>query len=353
MTEPSAPIFVPPQPRRWGARRLMVVVLVAVVVAAVAAGVVFLSRDSASGAEAPVLGYFRALAEGDGPEAGMYLQGVEGSESAIWEPEALAEGYRAPEDVELVSTEDGAPPGVVEEDGREYATVTAAYTVDGRPAAELFVLSRKGGGDWSIIAARLGRIEFPQEVVTAPNFGMVSESPMTVHAAGASQLSGMYVPPGVFTVSLENDLLYEDFTMEVPVAPGIAGMHGDLEPVFPPDLTVSDSAVEAVDELVKTAIDTCAETGNLPGESYGSGNDCPWKSDEPFTSLFFLDGAWTVDSYPEIDVVVNEDGELEVETVTPGSATYEDGTTVVDLAPTGPVYRFEGQIVWASEDPNR
>jgi hypothetical protein len=334
-------------------RRTIIAALVAVVVAAVATGVAFLARDPASGADEPVLAYFAALAEGDGPEAGMYLQGVEGTESAIWEPEALAEGYRAPENVELVSTVEGAPPGVIEEDDHEYATVTVVYTVDGHPASELFVLSRRGDGDWNIIAARLGRIEFPQEIVTAPNFGMVSDSHMTVHAAGASQLSGMSVPPGVFAVSLKDDLLYEDFTVEVPVAPGMAGMQGELESVFPPELAVSDSAVELVDEQVKVAIDTCAETGALPGDSYGSGNDCPWKSDDPFTSLFFLDGAWTVDAYPEIDVVMDEEGQLEVVTVTPGTATYEDGVTVVDLAPTGPVYRYEGQIVWMSQDPNR
>jgi hypothetical protein len=329
---------------------------VAVVVAAVATGVTALAHDPASGAEDRVLGYFEALSEGDGPAAGMHLQGVEGSESAIWEPDGLAEGYRAPENVEVVSSTEGAPPGVDVEDDREYATVTVAYTVDDRPASEMFVLSRKGNGDWNIIAASLGLIKFPHESVRGQNFAMTSDSPMTVHAGGASQLSGMSVPPGVFEVSLKDDLLYEDFTMEVPVAPGVLGMQGDLESLFPPELTVNDSAKQTVGEQVKTVIDACAETGSLPGDdSYGSSShDCPWKSDDPFTSLFFLDGTWTVDAYPEIDVAMDEEeDQLEVVTVTPGSATYEDGITVVELAPTGPVYRYEGQIVWASEDPNR
>ncbi|HEX2144992.1 MAG TPA: hypothetical protein VHG10_10840 [Glycomyces sp.] len=358
----AAPATSPPVPtqalarpirRNWSIRHSVITAIAAVAVAAAATGVTFLARDSATGAQERVLGYFTALSEGDGPAARGFLQGVEGTDSAIWEPDGLAEGYRAPEDVDLVSTAEGAPPGVTEQDDREYATVTVSYTVDDRPASEMFVLSRKSGGDWNIIAARLGQIEFDQEIVMGANFTQISASPMTVHVGGASALSGMAVPPGVFEVSLKDDLLYEDFTIEVPVAPGAVGMRGGLEPVFPPEMTVNDSAKEELDEQVKAVIDTCAETGNLPGDTYGSGRDCPWKSDEPFTSLFFLDGAWTVDSYPEIDVVMDEEDRLELVTVTPGAATYEDGTTVVDLAPTGPVYRYEGQIVWESQDPSR
>ena len=352
VAQPPVPtqFLPPPRGRKWRLRHAVIAAIVAVAVAAVATGVTFLARDPVHGAEERVLGYFNALSEGDGPAAGMHMQGVDGTESPIWEPDGLAEGYRAPENVEVVSTVEGAPPGVTEEDDREYATVTVSYTVDGRPASEMFVLSRKGDGNWNIIAARLGLIEFPQEFASGQNFAQVSESPMTVHVGGASQVSGMRVPPGVFEVSLKDDLLYADFTIEVPVVPGTDGMQGDLEQVFPPELTVNDSAKEAVNEQVKTVIDTCASTGNVPGDSYGSGHDCPWKSDDPFTSLFFLDGAWTVDSYPEVDIVMVED-QLEVVTVTPGGATYEDGTTV-ELAPEGPVYRYEGQIIWESQDPN-
>ncbi|THV39674.1 hypothetical protein [Glycomyces buryatensis] len=346
------PVLPPPPRRRWRLRHTIIAALSAIVIAGVSVGVTFLARDPLAGAEERVLGYFGALSEEDGPAAGMFLRGIDGADSPVFEPDALSEGYRAPEDVRVTSSVEGTPPGVTEQDDRDYATVTVAYTVDGRPSSEMFVLSRKGDGNWNIVAARLGSIGFSDELV-ANDYGWEMESVMTVHVAGASGTGRVKVPPGVYEVSLKDDHLYEDFTIEVPVTAGTTGMQGDIENPFPPELTVSEAATEELSEQVNAAIDSCATTGNLPGDSYGSGSDCPWKSDDHFTDLFFLTEPWTVDSYPEIEVVQDEEGQLRVETVTPGKATYSDDTTTVELAPTGPVYRLEsGSLTWESEDPN-
>jgi hypothetical protein len=335
----SGPVLgSPPNPvrRGWTPRGTIIAIVAVMVAVGMVIGVaLYLLPARGSAAEDHVLGYFRSLSAKDGKAAGEYLDAIKAAETPLWDAGALVSGYEPPSRVEVISSEAGAPPGVPTTRKREYATVTVSYVVGRAPASEMFVVDRKSGGEWRIIAARLGQLS-------------LGEGPTEFQVAGTHGTDSVLVPPGAYRVTIEDDALFEDSTSTVAVSPGIVGMAGnDVPGMFLPDLTVRTEVVEEVEAQVKAVIDECASELGF-GET-----SCPWKSSSGSTSFYMTD-AWDVKSYPDIEVVLGDAGLVEVETTKPGEASGEDsfeGEVTVSIVPAGPVIRqSDGSVLWEHND---
>lgn len=351
------PATMPPAAApKAGLRPFAVLIGIAVAMVLVIGTALFfiLGGNDLQAAEDRVLSYYKELSDKDGKAAKKLLKNVDGgvydyeygyanelADSPFWKSGALSSGYTAPAGVEVVRSISGTPPGVDKKTKRQYALVTVAYTVDGRPATETFSLERDRKGEWSILTARLGVLNFGESAFQYRIAGFEPEED--------EYYGSLILPPGTYKISLEDNEIFEDEKTDLVIAPGLEGSLGADSSLKSLDLKVRDGIAEEVEAQVKEVVDICA-TGDIHASM---DYDCDWETEDGESIPPLSVEEWDVKAYPEIEIVVDEFGNAEVQTVKPGKAEGEDMfdgekfTAVIE--PSGAVYVEDGEVSWGED----
>ncbi|MET7281897.1 hypothetical protein ABZS29_26935 [Kribbella sp. NPDC005582] len=278
MVQTQASPFVEPWQPTPRAKTIIAVVTAVIVVLSAATYVV--QRIWVT-PEAAVEGYFGALADRDVSKAASYIEGSSTATSDI----VKSEQYVAPTKVKV---------GAVE--GDKVKTVKVSFFVGDQPMNAEIPLHRKKELTLGLFRgwALDGDLPSIQISTSAPVDVQVNGKPLPPEAQESRVLQ---VFPGRYVVSVADNPLIDSTPVAVNAASG--ENEANLEPKIKAD------AHAAVDAQIKEYLKGCV-TKNV--------ETCP------FTSSISKQ-VWRIDTYPTIEVRLDESGAVRVETATRGKAT--------------------------------
>jgi hypothetical protein len=308
----------------------------------------------------PVRALFAALAAKDGAA----LAGL-GECIAVCQAGGMSQGYEPPTRFQVVGVSYGgaAPDDPTRRPNHNRAGVRVRYQVSGVTYDDIVGVSRPGSGllrPWEISGPPGGYVQvvstgLPTAKIAAATVKAIVPGPDLPRRVGA-----VFVPPGVYTVSGTQSVLWESAPVRLVIAGDLNRFSDGAGNRVELDLSVKPTVVDEVRRQIRERIDRCAAVPSFRPITDPSAilPNCPFSADDKYTTT--QDLRWTIIDYPQIELRLDDDHSVTVHTVTPGHArlsysytlnvveprTWTPTSQTVAVVPAGEVTEDSGNVVW-------
>lgn len=315
-TQPSPPVSPFVEPWQASPRTKAITAVVTAVVMVLCATTYAVQRIWLT-PEAAVEGYFGALADRDVAKAASYIKDSSSATSEI----VGAEQYVPPTDLKIGKVED--------EKAAQVSFRIGENTISGEiPLHRKDKLTLGLFRGWAIDGGRPSI-----QISTAASVDVQVNGKPLPDEARESRL--LQVFPGRYVVSVADNPLLE--SAPVTIDAGFGDQEATLDP------KIKASAQSAVDARVKDYLKGCLTDATKPD------NNCPFSSEA-------TQQVWKIDTFPTIQLSLDDSGSVLVETTASGTATVTGlgygGSPITDNSTfrvSGPVIVDQGKLVFQPE----
>jgi hypothetical protein len=302
--------------------------------------------------------FFEALAHKD--TAALRAAG-QCRDGALCEAGALGSGYVPPAGLRIREVRYGSADGqqLARLPKRTHAAVVVTYEVGGKAFDDVVPVRRAGWFDaWSISAVPGWRVvvdgsQAPQVKIAAATVKAFPEN----NLGNAPVVARLWAPPGVYTVTVPGDPLFEAEPMTLTVG------GREQETTLVPVVRLRDDLVAEVDRQVKARLEACAGQATVRPDTDPallSGNDCPFSALDRYTITRGI--TWRITRFPRLALTPGAGRTVVVKTVAEGEAEirYEWTTDILeprDWQPFSEAIAFDvagqvtvgddGKVVWS------